>query len=111
MRVLNKTEQTQLCEYILEKPEPCNIGILVCLFTGLRIGEICALRWEDISFSDQSIYIHHTLQRIQTHQDHGERQKLLRQRPKTLVLSGEFHYLMKYQIFLFQIKSHHLAIY
>lgn len=29
MRVLNKTEQTQLCEYILEKPEPCNIGILV----------------------------------------------------------------------------------
>ena len=67
MRVLNKTEQTQLCEYILEKPEPCNIGILVCLFTGLRIGEICALRWEDISFSDQSIYIHHTLQRIQTH--------------------------------------------
>ena len=67
MRVLNKTEQTQLCEYILEKPEPCNIGILVCLFTGLRIGEICALRWADISFSDQSIYIHHTLQRIQTH--------------------------------------------
>ena len=52
MRVLNKTEQTLLCEYILEKPEPCNIGILVCLFTGLRVGEICALRWEDISFSD-----------------------------------------------------------
>lgn len=83
MRVLNKTEQTQLCEYILEKPEPCNIGILVCLFTGLRIGEICALRWEDISFSDQSIYIHHTLQRIQTHQDHGGKTKVVTTTPKS----------------------------
>ena len=83
MRVLNKTEQTQLCEYILEKPEPCNIGILVCLFTGLRIGEICALRWEDISFSDQSIYIHHTLQRIQTHLDHGGKTKVVTTTPKS----------------------------
>ena len=57
MRVLNKAEQRQLCEYILKRPEACSIGILVCMFTGLRIGEICALRWEDISFSDQSIYI------------------------------------------------------
>lgn len=52
MRALSKTEQEQLCKYILADPEPCNIGILVCLFTGLRVGEICALRWEDVSFSD-----------------------------------------------------------
>lgn len=65
MRVFSIVEQNQLCNHILENPEPCNIGILVCLFTGLRVGEICALRWEDISYSDQSIYIHHTLQRIQ----------------------------------------------
>ena len=83
MRVLNKTEQTQLCEYILENPEPCNIGILVCLFTGLRVGEICALRWEDISFSDQSIYIHHTLQRIQTPQEQEAKTKVVVTTPKS----------------------------
>lgn len=83
MRVFSIAEQNQLCNYILENPEPCNIGILVCLFTGLRVGEICALRWEDISYSDQSIYIHHTLQRIQINQDHGAKTKVVVTTPKS----------------------------
>lgn len=83
MRVLNKVEQSQLCEYILKKPEACNIGILVCMFTGLRIGEICALRWEDISFSEQSIYIHHTLQRIQMNRGHGAKTEVVVTTPKS----------------------------
>ena len=83
MRVLNTAEQSQLCEYILKKPEACSIGILVCMFTGLRIGEICALRWEDISFSDQSIYIHHTLQRIQMHRGHGAQTEVVVTTPKS----------------------------
>lgn len=83
MRVFSKAEQSQLCEHILKKNEPCNIGILVCLFTGLRIGEICALRWEDVSFSDQSIYIHHTLQRIQIQRDHGAKTKVVITTPKS----------------------------
>lgn len=83
MRVFSIAEQNQLCNHILENPEPCNIGILVCLFTGLRVGEICALRWEDISYSDQSIYIHHTLQRIQINQDHGAKTKVVVTTPKS----------------------------
>lgn len=83
MRVLNKAEQSQLCEYILNRPEACSIGILVCMFTGLRIGEICALRWEDISFSDQSIYIHHTLQRIQMNRGHGAKTEVVVTTPKS----------------------------
>lgn len=83
MRVLNKAEQSQLCEYILKKPEACNIGVLVCMFTGLRIGEICALRWEDISFSEQSIYIHQTLQRIQLHRGHGAKTEVVVTTPKS----------------------------
>lgn len=83
MRVLSKTEQEQLCKYILSEPEPCNIGILVCLFTGLRVGEICALRWEDVSFSDQTIHIHHTLQRIQNQSDNGSKTKIVVTTPKS----------------------------
>ena len=52
MRVLSKTEQEQLCKCLLVEPDPCDIGILVCLFTGLRVGEICALRWEDIRYDE-----------------------------------------------------------
>ena len=83
MRILSKSEQEQLCKYILEEPDPCNIGILVCLFTGLRVGEICALRWEDISFSDQTLYIHHTLQRIQDQSGEGSKTKIVVTTPKS----------------------------
>ena len=71
MRIFSKTEQEQLCKYLYDNLDSYNIGILLCLFTGLRIGEICALRWEDISFPDQTIHVHHTLQRVQdkTHSD------------------------------------------
>lgn len=49
MRVLSRAEQEKLCQYLYSNLDSCNIGILVCLFTGLRVGEICALRWEDVS--------------------------------------------------------------
>lgn len=65
MRILSSTEQERLCSYLNSEKNPYNIGILVCLFTGLRVGEICALHWEDISFSEQTLYVHQTLQRIQ----------------------------------------------
>lgn len=83
IRILSKVEQKQLCEYLLAKPEPCNIGILVCLFTGLRIGEICALRWEDISFSEQTMYVHNTLQRIQNQCETGPKTKIIITTPKS----------------------------
>lgn len=83
MRVLSKTEQEQLCKYILTDPDLYNIGILVCLFTGLRVGEICALRWEDISFSDQTIHVHHTLQRIQNQSGNGTKTKIVVTTPKS----------------------------
>lgn len=61
MRILSSTEQERLCSYLNSEKNPYNIGILVCLFTGLRVGEICALHWEDISFSEQTLYVHQTL--------------------------------------------------
>ena len=69
MRVLSRSEQDRLCQYLSSDLNPANIGILVCLFTGIRIGEVCALQWEDISLSDQTIHIHQTMQRVQNKQD------------------------------------------
>ena len=83
MRILSKSEQEKLCKYILSEPEPCNIGILICMFTGLRIGEICALRWEDISFSDQIIHVHSTIQRIQNLSSDKSKTKIIITTPKS----------------------------
>lgn len=41
-----------------------NIGILISLYSGIRIGELCALKWEDIDFKKGIVDIHKTIQRI-----------------------------------------------
>ena len=53
------------------------------MFTGLRIGEICALRWEDVSFSEQTIYVHNTLQRIQDRTGEDKKTKIVITTPKS----------------------------
>lgn len=65
MRILSRMEQQKLSKYLYENINPCNLGILVCLYTGLRIGEICALKWNDVSLDEQYLYVHQTMQRLQ----------------------------------------------
>ena len=40
------------------------LGIIISMYTGLRIGEICALKWSDIDFENRIIHVTHTLQRV-----------------------------------------------
>ena len=83
MRVLSRGEQDRLCQYLYSDLSAYNLGILVALFTGIRIGELCALRWEDISFSDQTIHIHHTLQRVQDKSGASHKTKVVITSPKS----------------------------
>jgi len=66
LRVFSRDEQKRLNEYLFKHSDLVSLGILLTLYTGLRIGELCALKWEDISLEDHSIFVHRTLQRIQT---------------------------------------------
>lgn len=75
MRILSRIEQQKLNKYLCEDLNLCNLGILVCLYTGLRVGEICALKWEDISFEEQYLYVHQTMQRLQT--QNGEKKTMV----------------------------------
>lgn len=63
--ILSTDEQAQLVEYLAARPSERNLGILLCLYTGIRLGEVCALRWEDISEREKTIYVHQTMQRLQ----------------------------------------------
>ena len=40
------------------------LGIVISMYTGLRIGEVCALKWSDIDFDNRIIKVTHTLQRV-----------------------------------------------
>lgn len=64
LRVLSREEQERFISYLQAELEPCKFGVLLALCTGLRIGELCALRWESISTGEQSVRIAQTLQRL-----------------------------------------------
>lgn len=83
MRILSKGEQKELSEYLCSDPTPCHIGILLSLYTGLRIGEVCALRWQDIHVEEQYLYIHQTMQRIQVDGDGRRRTEVVILPPKS----------------------------
>lgn len=85
MRVFSIMEEKRLYRYLCENVTPCNVGIMLCLFTGLRVGEVCALKWEDISFTEHTLHVHHTLQRISNREqtESGKKTKIVLTSPKS----------------------------
>lgn len=63
-RVLSRNEQTQLVRYLLTDTDACKFGVLLMLLSGVRIGELCALKWGNIDLKEQTIRIIATLQRL-----------------------------------------------
>lgn len=60
-----------------------NLGIFICLSTGMRIGEICGLRWCDVDTVEGVIKVRHTLQRIYIIEGETRHIELLLDTPKT----------------------------
>lgn len=63
-KILNMLEYNSLIVYLAANPTASNVGILLAVYTGLRIGELCALRWSDIDLEKRIIAVRHTVQRI-----------------------------------------------
>lgn len=61
---LTDEEFYKLEHYLQSNVTPCNLGILLCMYTGMRIGEVCALRWGDINLRSGTVTIGRTLQRV-----------------------------------------------
>lgn len=58
-----------------------DLGILICLNTGLRIGEICARKWKNIDIEKRIIYVKNTLERI--YDEKLKTTKIIIDKPKT----------------------------
>lgn len=72
MRILSLEEQKHFIEYLLYEMDTCKFGILLAMFTGMRIGELCALRWDNISLEDKTIHINATMQRLKNPDADGQ---------------------------------------
>ena len=60
---LSKDEQSKLEKYILENKKIYNYGVIISMYTGLRIGELVSLKWENIDFKHKVIVINSTTYR------------------------------------------------
>lgn len=63
-KCLSIEQERKVMNFLQKNPNMKNVGIMMSLSTGIRIGEICALRWENIDLDNKVIYITETLQRI-----------------------------------------------
>lgn len=69
MRVLSITEQKKLTEFLIDDMDLSKLGVYLSLYTGIRIGELCALKWKNIKLKEQILHIDKTMQRIQVYDE------------------------------------------
>lgn len=80
VEVFSEKDRKKLENYCNSSEELKDIGIMISLYTGLRIGEVCALKWNDIDFENKCIKVSHTLQRVY---EDKNKSKILYDKPKT----------------------------
>lgn len=81
--VLSKANQKKIMSHLQEHFTFKNLGIYICLSAGIRIGEVCALTWEDIDTDTGIISIRKTIQRIYVVDGDIRHTELILDTPKT----------------------------
>ncbi|MGN0477542.1 MAG: site-specific integrase [Ruminococcus sp.] len=72
-------------KFLLNETDLNKMGIILALYTGIRLGELCALKWENICFDSNIIRIRHTMQRIQNNSINStQKTKIIITEPKSL---------------------------
>ncbi|MDE6834961.1 MAG: site-specific integrase [Ruminococcus sp.] len=79
LKLYSKDEQKILKSALMKEINPTKLGILLCLFSGIRIGELCALKWSDIDLNNSLLHITKTCQRIKC----GNSTKIMITSPKS----------------------------
>ena len=67
---------------LYEEMDSYKLGVVICISTGLRLGEICSLKWEDIDFEGKMLHVSSTVQRI-TVEGQKKKTSLLEGTPKS----------------------------
>lgn len=81
--IMPKKDQERLITYIKQNKDTRSLGILLALYSGIRIGELCSLQWKDIDFKNNIMHINKTLQRIYIKDNKEAVSKIIITSPKT----------------------------
>ncbi len=73
MRVLSREEQNRFAQFLSSGKDCCKFGVLLMLLSGMRIGELCALKWGNINLPEKTVRISATLQRLHDIEEENEK--------------------------------------
>lgn len=80
----SELQMHKLRDYLyLHKEDNTCMGILLAYHTGIRLGELCALRWEDIDFDKRILKVNHNMQRVKNFSSAAGKTDIRIQTPKT----------------------------
>ena len=64
VEVFTEPELKQMGQVILRRPDRTGLGVLLTAYTGLRLGELCGLQWQDVDVGAGLLHIQRTVERI-----------------------------------------------
>lgn len=82
LKILTQKEQKALTTFLTKDIDLTKLGVLFALYTGVRCGELCALKWGDIDLFNGFVSINKTMQRVQCADETGKT-KIIITPPKT----------------------------
>lgn len=86
IKIMPLSDYQKLEKFLIENISEFHFGLLLCMHTGIRVGELSGLRWEDVDFVQHKIQIKRTVIRIKNldHIPNPETGKI----PKTCLYIG-----------------------
>lgn len=86
IQIFQTSEQQALLGFLQKDMDLHKLGIFMCLYTGMRLGELCALKWADIDMENRIIHISSTIQRLPVRhpQEGAPKTTLMETAPKSI---------------------------
>lgn len=85
MRTLGQENSEKMLHYLNGSGESFELGMLICICTGIRVGELCGLQWKDVNWLRGTIQINRTVSRIRNLDTEGIAEATL---SKTIIYIG-----------------------
>lgn len=83
IRVFSLEEEEKLLDYLQKNMDLPALGILLCLYTGIRVGELCALKWDDINLLEKKMSVSKSMQRLRINAVSGNKTEVKILEPKS----------------------------
>lgn len=82
--ILSESEREKLSHYCINTMDSTTLAVLLGLYAGVRLGEVCGLKWTDIDLDHDLIHIVRTVQRLDSEDDQLSKTKIMIMEPKSI---------------------------